>query len=251
MIRTNVTSTLFVSALLSHPGIAHCQELIQNGSFELGNSAFGTDLLFDDEAPFTANGFYGIATNSAVWFPDWAEVFDHTTGTGQMFIATPFPEDERIWFQSVDVLEGVTYTFEGWAAHVATFGTRAILSSNVNGDSIGTLDLEDFPGATWTQFSNSWTAPSTGTVELSLTDLQISSSGNDFVLDDLSFRVVPEPYTVSLGGIGMMLIVGMRRLRMSSPGKRRRNLIVLSIGRMPAISEFAGSETATLSLAQR
>lgn len=215
MYRTKVTSILFVSTLLSQVGTVQAQELIQNGDFESGNTGFGSDLILDEEPPFTANGLYGIATNAAVWFTDWAEVFDHTTGSGQMFIATPLPDDERVWFQSVNVAGGVTYIFEGWAAHVASGGTHAILSFNVDGNPMGALDLSDFPDATWSQFSESWTAPSTGMIELSLTDLQMSSFGNDFVLDDLSFRVVPEPSVLSLAGIGAILLLAARTFRKS------------------------------------
>jgi hypothetical protein len=182
-------------------------DLIANGSFEAGNSGFSTDLGYVANPPFgiVQNGVYGIATNPAVWFTyaTWATMGDHTTGSGKMFIATPDPGSARIWYESVNVSAGTTYTFSGWAAWVPLGDLNiANLSVNVGGSSLGIFDLSTLAWGTWGQFSLNYTATSTGPVVLSFTDLALFNDGNDFVLDDLSFAPIPEPGSMALFWLG-------------------------------------------------
>ncbi|MEM9413307.1 MAG: dockerin type I domain-containing protein [Planctomycetota bacterium] len=168
------------------------QELITNGDFEAGNVSFGSDLLFDSSPPFiNFNGQYAIGNNSSDWSPtpgNWADLPDHTTGKGLMQIATPAFGEDRVWFQTVTVKPNSTYRFRGWAAHV-TNTNPAILSINAGSTSIGVFDLSIPPPATWAQFDFVWESHNQTVVELSITDLQTTGSGNDFTLDDLSFAI--------------------------------------------------------------
>jgi hypothetical protein len=176
-----------------------------NSNFEAGNTGFGSDLIFDATPPFhlTQNGAYAIATNPNHWFFSWANMGDHTTGTGNMLLATPNPGDSRAWYQSVDVIGGVTYTFSGWAAHVDVPNPNvAVLSFKAGNSSLGTLDLAAFGQGNWAQFSFDYTPQSDGSVEFSISSLATSGDGNDFVLDDLGFAPIPEPGMASLAVLG-------------------------------------------------
>jgi hypothetical protein len=187
-------------------------DLLMNGSFESGNTGFGTDLGYVAGPPFgaTENGVYGIGTNPAEWFyyASWSSMGDHTSGTGLMMIATPDPGNARIWFETEDVTAGTTYTFSGWAAHVSIGAVYiANLSINAQDTSLGTFNLSTLPVGTWGQFSFNYTAESSGPVTFSITDLATSNDGNDFALDDLSLSVVPEPSSFALVGVGTAMLL--------------------------------------------
>jgi hypothetical protein len=169
-------------------------ELFTNGSFEAGNSGFGTDLSYVDTPPFQVSGTYTITTNPAPWFGGWVSMGDHTTGSGLMLLTTPYAGSARIWYETVNVTVGTNYTFSGWAAHVSPGDPNiAKLSINAGSDSLGVFDLSVLPLGTWGQFSFNYTAASNGPVVFSITDLAISDIGNDFVLDDLSLVEVGAP----------------------------------------------------------
>ena len=199
-------------------------DLIVNGSFEAGNSGFGTDLGCVPTPPFglTQNGVYAIAQNPADWFyaSPWANMGDHTTGSGNMFLATPDPGSDRIWYESLNLIGGTVYTFSGWAAWVSLLDqNRPVLSLIAGGNSLGVFDLSTLPAGTWGQFSFSYTAASTGPVLFSIMDLALSNDGNDFALDDLTFAPVPEPGSLGLLGLGAVVAVikASRAKRRNSP----------------------------------
>ena len=188
--------------------------LIVNGDFEGGNSAFGSDLGYvAPPSTLNANGYYTIDINPHNHIGVWADMTDHTTGSGLMLIATPeawATPEKRVWFQDVDVVEGTEYVFEGWTAHI-TSSNPAKLSFKIDGSSIGSLDLQPYNSGQWNSFSFSWTADLTGSVNLSIVDLQATGIGNDFALDDLSFQPVPIPGAVWLLGSGLIGFAGFRK----------------------------------------
>ena len=221
--RAAVTSVAVVvlGAALCTPAIA---QLFQNGDFESGNSSFGSDLGFVPSAPIgiNQNGVYAVATNPAAWYPfgaGWASMGDHTTGSGNMLLATPNPGTARIWYESVNVSAGTIYTFNGCVARIANFDPNmADLSFNAGAASLGTFDLSSLSEATWGKFSFNYTAASTGPVVFSITDLAASSDGNDFALDDLSLVPVPEPGSIALFALGAVLMIARRRKQDYGPG---------------------------------
>lgn len=215
-ILVNTTTIQYGAVVL---GLTLCNQasalnLFTNGSFDSGNTGFGSDLGYVANPPFypDQNGVYGIATNPALWFTfaPWSNMGDHTTGTGQMLIATPDPGSARIWFESENVIAGTTYAFSGWAADVSG-GTMPILSINAENSSLGTFDLTSLGVGTWGPFSFNYTAGSSGPVVFSITDLAASNWGNDFVIDDLNLTVVPEPSFFALLGLGAAVLVRSRR----------------------------------------
>jgi hypothetical protein len=191
--------------------------LLTNGSFESGNSGFGSDLAYISAPPFgfATDGVYGIGRNPSQWYnyppwASWSDMGDHTTGAGNMLIATPYVGSYKIWFENVDVAVGTTYMFSGWATYVS-YANPAMLSINASGTSLGTLDLASLQQGQWGQFSFGYTAGTSGTVVFSITDLSSTTFGNDFALDDLTLTLVPEPGSMTLLGLGCAALMLVQR----------------------------------------
>jgi hypothetical protein len=63
----------------------------------------------------------------------------------------------------------------------------------------------------WSEFTATFVA---GVEPIAVLDLQTAPNGNDFALDDISIKVVPEPGTLALfAGSGLLALVGCRRSR--------------------------------------
>ena len=208
-----------VLAALCLTPAAHAANLIVNGDFEAGLSGFGSDY-----SP-SANGCIscvGVNSNTLSWYyaPGYVEVFnDHTSGTGGMLLYDPpgSPSAWRIWYQSVNVEAGKTYTFSGWGreANSENPGVNdGLVRFEVNGAGLGTLVTVQ---NAWTHFSAAYTATTTGTVTLALRDMNATTwNGTYTAIDDLAFtQAVPEPetYALMLAGLGLVGFAARRRGR--------------------------------------
>jgi hypothetical protein len=77
-------------------------------------------------------------------------------------------------------------------------GNYADLAFTINGSALvpGTLQLNSGDIGSWANMNTTWTATSTEFVTFGIDDKNTQQSGNDFGLDELSFRAVPEASTV-------------------------------------------------------
>ena len=187
--------------------------MITNGDFESGNTGFNSDYIY--KAPNTGSlsgGLYSICDDPSDAHTYWFPIGDHT-GSGLMMVANgATTSGKHVWKQQVTLTAGYTYCFSAWATGVFD-QYPATLDFQVDGTSIGTLGLSTTV-PDWQEFSEEFTADTSGPVVLSIYDPLTMHDGNDFALDDLSLTVtgVPEPSTlvVLLAGI-VSLILPLRR----------------------------------------
>ena len=180
---------------------AQAQNLIVNGDFEAGNTSFSNDYAYFP-ADMTQAGTYCVVTNPASVHYAWAWFGDHTTGAGLMLVANGDSSPTNcVWRQTVSVSPNAAYLFSGWAAssHPASPGRFYLL---VNGVEQGSV--VDLPSTTrlWQNYSAIWRSEASVSALLEIRMLTTESYGNDFVLDDLSFRrlTVVAPPRLSIQG---------------------------------------------------
>lgn len=195
--------------LLSSPRV-YAVNLIVNGDFEAGNTGFTSEYTYDDTPPMGGTGYYAIGTNPQVWNNVWASFGDHTSGSGNMFIADGHTVwDKTLWQQTVTVAPNTPYIFSYWAA--TSYSERPPkLRTFINGVRIGDLQLPSQTGQ-WVKFEAVWNSGTATSATIQLVDLVTYPAGNDFTLDDISLQMVPEPTAVWLLSIGLTAVALRRR----------------------------------------
>lgn len=166
-------------------------ELIINGDFEAGNSGFVSDYFESCVAGTMPQGAFCISDNSDYYHAGWSECFDHTSGSGNMYItdAANIP-NQRVWCQTVNnVQPNQTYAFSTQVT--AVFPTEPpVLQFSINGELLGEPFAAPSETCAWNEFFQTWESGINTSAEICIVNQNTAGQGNDFALDDLSFRTV-------------------------------------------------------------
>ena len=153
-------------------------ENIINGDFEQGNLGFTSGYYYNYD--FDSPGQYYVDNNTH--YPG----FGHG-GTGNfMMIDGATEPGVVVWSEQISVMPNTYYTFSTWACSLNP-ETWAVLQFSVNGTPIGVLTSPSQTN-TWKQFITTWYSGNSTTATITIVDLNTEGSGNDFGLDDISFR---------------------------------------------------------------
>lgn len=166
--------------------------MVNNGDFSLGNTGFSSTYTYVTGAgSLVPEATYAITTNVTLVHPGAVSFGDHTTGTGNMMAVNGSSSPTSIWCQTIPVTTFTDYSFSAWAANWSTSSTGAaapVLQFQINSALIGTpLILTSAPGV-WTNFAATWNSGPATTATICIYDLCTVLGGNDFSLDDISFR---------------------------------------------------------------
>lgn len=191
-------TTTMIGACLFVAFNAHTQNLILNGDFEAGNASFSNDYLYSP-GDMHPQGRYCVVSDPHSVHGAWALFGDHTTGTGLMLVANGDSNPTNVvWRQTVAVTTNTAYLFSAWAAssHPDNPGQFFFF---VNGAQQGSPVQIPSTTGLWQNYSVIWSSEASLTALLEIRMVTTQFSGNDFVLDDLSFRstssTVPPPPT--------------------------------------------------------
>lgn len=176
-------------------------ELVTNGGFNSGNSGFTSGYTYSAAA--VGPGQYTIGTNPNTSNTYFANIADHTpSADGNMLIMdVDATVGKNVYTTTVNVTAGRTYFFSAWFANINTNTSCATCSTvppkyenapqlrfSIEGVTVGNIVRVDSTDHAWTQFNTSWTALSTGPIEISIQNLRNQPNGNDLALDDISFK---------------------------------------------------------------
>ncbi|AWH85035.1 mucin 2, oligomeric mucus/gel-forming [Flavobacterium album] len=167
--------------------------LIQNSDFSLGNAAYITEYLqVADPNPFGIQTSYNIVTNPNAWFTAFSACGDNTTGSGNMMVfdgATNSDANVIAWSNQtpVAVTPNTDYTFTYHVASVSA-DSPARLEVFINGVSQGVPVTAPGTPCVWNEVSYNWNSGSNTTATFVIIDKNVADYGNDFALDDITFR---------------------------------------------------------------
>ena len=180
-------------------------ELASNGNFSNGNKGFESQYGYSNAFASLKDGGstakFGVGFDAA--FFHLSPGLDHTnpcSGTGS-FLAANGPIDQLqtsapsqslafkyVWRQSIPVLPNNNYKFSFWLTGLGSL-PRANIGVVINGVGIGGTDAPDI-GA-WIPFNVSWNSGSSTLATIDIIDFVNSNIGNNFGLDDISFKRIP------------------------------------------------------------
>ena len=197
-----ITTTYTVSAAVNNAN------LIFNSDFQSGNNGFQTAYsYYAPSNPTGAQRAYGVLTNPSNWFGNFSSCLDHSLGdgTGKMMVidgSTYNAGNDPFWCQIIAVEPNKDYLFSYWSTSL-TSSNLAQVQVKINGVSMGVSTVPS-QLCLWGEVTYVWNSGNTTTAEICLFDANTEGPGNDFAIDDLSFRSqnnCSQEVTVSMAGV--------------------------------------------------
>lgn len=168
--------------------------LVVNGDFEQGNTGF-----ISEYAPGTGGswgllsteGQFAISTSPSNVHNNFLFCNDHTSGSGNLFIAngSGIPQT-RVWCQTINVDPSTIYQFSTWAMNVLNAVDNSDLQFLINNVQVGSIFSTSVTGCQWQQFYQEWDSGINTSAEICIVNQSTVVSGNDFALDDITFKKV-------------------------------------------------------------
>lgn len=179
--------------LLGHLSLAPAQNLIANPSFEDGLSGFASQYrLATNRWALYGEGTFALQTNSSAWHDAFATMADHTTGSGAMMVVNGSPTGTAIlWSQEINIATNTVYLFSAWVANLVGSKPPEIVL-RVNGVDLSTSILPIKEVGVWRSISGVWKSSADAKAYLEIVSRSKDAIGNDFAVDDLSFRTMGE-----------------------------------------------------------
>lgn len=184
-------------------------ELVTNGNFESGNTGFSSSYTYvSNPAPVTNNlleGEYTVKTNPSSTHQCFAACSDKTSGSGNMIIFNGSKTaNVSVWSQTISVIPNTDYIFSAWLQNVTCppYGFNAALQFSINGNLLGNVFNSESTVCRWKQFYQLWNSGNSTTAIISVVNQYTSADGNDFALDDISFRKLcpaKDSVTITIG----------------------------------------------------
>ncbi|MBK8566720.1 MAG: T9SS type A sorting domain-containing protein [Saprospiraceae bacterium] len=171
-------------------GTVQGTNLIDNGDFSLGNIWFTSDYTYVPTLGLTANS-YSVRNSTTLVNGAWSCI-DHTTflPLGQFLICDGASNSSNACYRNVlTVVPGKNYVFCAFANNLLTIGqdfTDPNVEVWVNGTLLDNAVLTEAPN-NWVMLTANWTATS-ASATIEIRSGVTNSTGNDFAVDDLSFR---------------------------------------------------------------
>lgn len=168
-------------------------ELIANGDFEQGNTLFRSDYTIGTSTsqigPLALENTYAVTNDPQSWHRSFEDCPDHTgMGNRNMMIANGSGQSNNVWCQDSIVVEpNADYVFSAWLVSMESVNP-ARMQFSINDEIFGDVLEANSQTCVWEQFFASWNSGDTSLAKICIVNINDNVSGNDFALDDISFR---------------------------------------------------------------
>ena len=165
--------------------------LVANGDFEQGDQDFTSDYIYGTGGGvglLSNEGQYAIASNAGDTHDHFDDCTDHTGG-GNMMVVNASGLPNRVWCQTITVEPNTEYEFGAWLTSV-TSENPAQLQFSINGSILGDVVTASSTTCSWQEFAANWMSDTATTAEICINNVNLTPNGNDFALDDISFKTV-------------------------------------------------------------
>ena len=168
--------------------------LVANGDFSAGNSGFSSSYIWSPPPSTILNeGYYSVYNNPNGVHTGFLSMTSYPVTGGNMLIINGGSTASSVWCESIPVTPNTTYDFSAWFADCSSVTTGAfvpVLQFMVNGVLLGVPTPISAPPGTWVNFFSTWYSGANTTATICIYDETTAASGNDFVIDDISFEQI-------------------------------------------------------------
>ncbi|NRB48512.1 MAG: gliding motility-associated C-terminal domain-containing protein [Saprospiraceae bacterium] len=182
----NTTTTFSVTV-----GTLSDENLIVNGDFSQGDFGFTSDYIpgtGGSNGLLTMEGQYAVDDNARDTHRRFARCDDHT-GNGNMMVVNASGDTDNVWCQTVAVNPDTDYDFSAWVTTVER-QNPAQLQFSINGTLIGSVFNASSNTCLWEEFFAQWNSGGSTSADICIVNVNLSIAGNDFALDDISFKEI-------------------------------------------------------------
>ena len=171
------------------------ENLVLNGDFQGGTTAASNNFT-SNYVPGTGGiwgllsnpGQFAISTSPSLTHNNFSNCGDHTSGSGNMFIANgASTANTTVWSQTINVDPNQDYLFSFWAMNVTNDPNVSQLQLFVNGQPIGAPNTTLVTPCIWTEINDVWNSGGATQAVLSIVNQSTAEGGNDFAIDDIVF----------------------------------------------------------------
>lgn len=168
---------------------------IVNGDFEQGNTGFSTNYTLGTGGPWgllSFEGNYAVTSSPHLAHTNFSVCQDHTPapGTQMMVVNGSGTPGTNVWCQTIPVQANTDYQFGAWAANALNEVNVAQLQFSINGSTIGNVFSTTTNACNWQQFFQVWNSGTNNNANICIVNQNTSNGGNDFLLDDITFRPI-------------------------------------------------------------
>ena len=187
---SNSTLTVTTPGLYSVTVETTGQTVVANGAFEAGNVGFISGYVYNATSLWN-EGTYWVGNNANTVHSNFQGT-DHTPPPGVNFLVVNGSQTAGliVWGQSVTVTPNTNYKFSAWVCSV-NGANPAQLRFSINNVLQGGGSFYAPPSVNlWVQFFIIWNSGLNTTANISIVNQNTGGGGNDFGLDDISFRPI-------------------------------------------------------------
>ena len=181
-----VVASPSVTTTYTCEGYAPGDESVVNGDFSQGNIGFTSSYEYNSN--LWAEGTYYVDSDASLHHENF-HGYGHGGSGNFMMVNGSISPGTNVWTEEITVLPNKWYAFSTWACTLAgVAGQMALLQFSINGTQIGNVFSAPTTTMVWEQFYELWYSGSSTTATITILNQNTNGDGNDFGLDDISFR---------------------------------------------------------------
>ncbi len=166
-------------------GFAPGVESVVNSDFNQGNVGFTSAYQYNSN--LWNEGTYYVDSDASLHHESFYG-YGHNGGNFMMVNGSTSP-GTNVWTEQISVNPNTYYAFSTWVCTLAgTSNQVAWLQFSINGAQIGNVFTAPAYTGVWEQFYELWYSGSSSSATITILNQNTEGSGNDFGLDDISFR---------------------------------------------------------------
>lgn len=167
-------------------GYAPGAESVVNGDFAQGNMGFTSSYEYNSN--LWAEGTYYVDADASLHHTNFYG-YGHGDNGNFMMVNGAINPGTSVWTQQITVQPNKYYAFSTWACTLAGNASQvALLQFSINGNQIGSVFSAPGQTMVWQQFYELWYSGNATSATITILNQNTSGDGNDFGLDDISFR---------------------------------------------------------------